>query len=66
MSKINVTREDSEWFEWWVNPVKSGSSEADPQDLQATKKYIANRYTPETQEKISINIRPEKDDVMQP
>ncbi|MEH2280644.1 MAG: hypothetical protein V7K90_04765 [Nostoc sp.] len=57
MSNINVTDEDSDWYEWWVDPVKSGSSEADPQDLQATKQYIEKRYTPETQEKITIKVR---------
>ncbi len=47
----------SNWNEWWINPVKDGSSEPDSGDLQQTKDYIARTYTPETQAEIRIKVR---------
>ncbi|MEH2300007.1 MAG: hypothetical protein V7K88_13525 [Nostoc sp.] len=62
MTKINITHDNPEWFEWWVNPVEDGKPEADPTDLQGTQKYIEERFTKETQEKITIKVRPQRED----
>ncbi len=62
MSKIHFTSSDPEWTKWWVNPVKNGSTEADPADLQGTKEYIQRTYTPETQAIITIKVRSQREE----
>ncbi len=60
--KIDFSSNDPGWTEWWVNPVKDGSPVADPTDLQETKQYIEKTYTPETQEKITIKVRSQREE----
>ncbi|MEH2188316.1 MAG: hypothetical protein V7K64_19410 [Nostoc sp.] len=62
MPKIHFTSDDPDWAEWWVNPVKDGSSDPDPVDLQETKKYIERTYTPETQQIITIKVRSQREE----
>ncbi|MBW4425950.1 MAG: hypothetical protein KME50_16235 [Nostoc desertorum CM1-VF14] len=60
--KIDSSRNDPEWNEWWVNPVEDGSTVADPVDLQQTQECIERTYTPETQEKIIIKVRSRREE----
>ncbi|MEH2287150.1 hypothetical protein [Nostoc sp.] len=63
-TRISFSSEDpeSEWTEWWVNPVEDGSQQPDPDDLRKTQQYIERTYTKETQEKIIIKVRPQRED----
>ncbi|MFN6526936.1 hypothetical protein [Nostoc sp. ChiSLP03a] len=59
---ISFSGDDPEWNEWWVDPIEEGSPQADPTDLRETQQYIQRTYTEETQEKIIIKVRPQKED----
>lgn len=61
--KIDMSQStDSEWFQWWIDPAVNGEPKPDPEDLQSTQRYIESNYTPETQEKIIIQVRDKKFD----
>jgi hypothetical protein len=61
--RIHVSKDDTEWLnDWWVNPVKDGSPDPDPQDLKGTQEYIQRTYTEETQELIKIQVRSQRED----
>ncbi len=57
-NKIDKSQEPNpDWFEWWIDPIESGKPEPNPQELREAQDYIKEKYTPETQAKININVR---------